>query len=328
MPDMKISKEEEAKGEQLPAYEEFAGPSSTTVTQPEVYTAQTSGPTVASPFNFPSDTHLPAYSETADFKMQERPIAIPQVAADPKAPFLDAYPDVLLKRGVTAETWSGFLKTLSGFLAATVSDKAVSHAGQMARHVGEVPKRFGKETLAHAKATGHAIADSARKGNYIGAAAHTLVGGAFVLPLATTFRAIGASMSLPFAAISAAAEDPKTPRERALAYAAAANAKWLHRRGLEALLLDTAELGPLLGISVDELLMNARAPKGPGAAAQMLALGAHLAPLEVRTPAPLDLGATTLWLVVTQKPYDGESDRENVRGKGKGKEQEGGKQDF
>ncbi|KAI1459453.1 hypothetical protein F4805DRAFT_420343 [Annulohypoxylon moriforme] len=330
---MAPTKEEEARGEALPAYSEFSESSISHPDQPQASASTsasaptpaptsantTNAPTVTSPFNFPSDSNLPAYSATAE-TIVHKPLAIPQITPDPKAPFLDAYSDVLLRHGVTPETWSGFLRTLSGFLAATVSDKAVSHAAQMARHVGQVPKRFGKETLAHAKATGHAIADSARKGNLVGAATHTILGGAVWLPVATAIRAIGATVSLPFAVLGATVEDPKTPRERAEAYALAANAKWLHRRGLEAHLLQTKELAPVLGLGVEEMVGIARGVKDGDAAAQLAALGGHVAEVEVRDgPAGLELGGLTFWLVVTQKPEDGESDRDSERGKGKGK---------
>ncbi|KAI1378569.1 hypothetical protein F4677DRAFT_371576 [Hypoxylon crocopeplum] len=307
---MAPSKDEEAKGEALPSYEDASGPSSSNAHQVE---ASTAGPTVASPFNFPPDTDLPAY--TAPGTVEQRPIAIPQIKADPTSPLLDAYSQSLLRYGVTEETWASFLRTLSGFLAATVSEKAVSHAAEIAQHIGDVPKRFGKETLAHAKATGHAISDSAKKGNYIGAATR-VIGGTIALPLGTAFRAVGAVLSLPFAAVGALTKDPKTPKERAVAYAAAANVKWLHKRGLEAHLLDTTELSQVLGLPVSELLQAAYATKDPSAAAQLAALGTHIAELEVRTPTALQLGASTFWLVVAQKGED----HEHSHGRGKGKD--------
>ncbi|KAI1209204.1 uncharacterized protein F4807DRAFT_100073 [Annulohypoxylon truncatum] len=333
---MGLSKEEEAKGEALPAYSEFASPGTSIPSQPEASTstpasasasASTSapapvhGPTLASPFNFPSDSDLPAYTTTSSTPTILKPLAIPQILPDPKAPFLEAYTPLLLRHGVTRETWSAFLHTLSGFLASTVSDQAVSHAARVARHVGQVPKRFGKETLAHAKNTGRAIADTARKGNYVGAAAQTVLVGGVWLPVATAVRAIGAAVQLPFAAVGAAAENPRTPRERADAYVRAANREWLSRRGLEARLLETPELAMELGLGggVEELLGLVREAKDNSAKARLEALGARVAELEVREPADLELGAGTFWLVVTQMSGDGESDRDSERGKGKGK---------
>lgn len=309
--DMAPSKEEEAKGEALPAYEELPGPSSVTVDHQTE--ASSHGPSIASPFNFPSDTNLPPAYE-AEETVERRPIAIPQTTPDPKSPFLNAYSPYLLGHGVTPETWAGFLQTLSGFLAATVSEKAVSHAAEIGRHIGDVPKRFGKETLAHAKETGQAISDSAKKGNYIGAAVRAILGVGVALPVATAVRAAGAAISLPFAALHAVTKDPKTPRERAVAYAAAANVKWLHKRGLQANLLDTAELSQVLGVSVDEFLQAARVSKDAGAVGQLAALGSYIAELDIRTSSPLELGVGTLWLVVTQK---GEGESYDHRGKGK-----------
>ncbi|KAI0837171.1 hypothetical protein F5Y06DRAFT_272137 [Hypoxylon sp. FL0890] len=310
---MASSKEQEAKGDALPAYEEVPSPSSANAGQAE---ASSHGPSIASPFNFPSDTHLPpAYQATET--VERRPIAIPQITPDPKSPFLNAYSQALLGHGVTPETWSGFLQTLSGFLAATVSEKAVSHAAEVGRHIGDVPKRFGKATLAHAKETGHYISDSAKKGDYIGAAMRTIIGVGVSLPVATAVRAAGAVVSLPFAALNAVTRDPKTPKERAVAYAAAANVKWLHRRGLQATLLDTAELSQVLGVGVDEFLQSTRASKDVGAAGQLAALGSYIAELDVRTLGPLELGVGTFWLVVTQKGEDEDRDHSRERGKGK-----------
>ncbi|KAI1136062.1 hypothetical protein F5Y05DRAFT_392786 [Hypoxylon sp. FL0543] len=310
---MAPSKEEEAKGDTLPAYEEVSGPSSASANQAE---ASSHGPSLASPFNFPSDTHLPPAYQASE-AVESRPIAIPQTTPDPKSPFLNAYSQSLLAHGVTPETWAGFLQTLSGFLAATVSEKAVSHAAEVGRHIGDVPKRFGKETLAHVKDTGRDISDSAKKGNYIGAAVRAILGVGVALPVATAARAVGAVVSLPFAALNAVTKDPKTPKERAVAYAAAANVKWLHKRGLQAALLDTTELSQVLGVPADEFLQTARASKDAGAAAQLAALGPYIAELDVRTPGPLELGVGTFWLVVTHKGEDEYHERSHEGGEGK-----------
>ncbi|KAI1762115.1 hypothetical protein GGR53DRAFT_502671 [Hypoxylon sp. FL1150] len=258
---------------------------------------QVSGPTVSSPFNFPSDTHLPAYVPPPPSAAERRPITIPQIQAAPTAPFLDSYSELLLRHGVTREAWAAFLSTLSGFLAATVSQKAVSHAAEMAQHVGDVPRRFGEETWAHMKRTGHHISDNAKRGNIVG-----VVAGTIALPVATAIRAVGAGVSLPFAALGAVVRNPKTPRERAVAYAESANVKWLRRRGLEAHMMDTTELSHAVGLpSASELLQTARSAREyPRADLQIAALGAHVVELEVRRPGPLELGANTLWLVVTQ----------------------------
>ncbi|KAF3057460.1 hypothetical protein GL218_06113 [Daldinia childiae] len=309
---MEQSKEKEAQGEALPAYEEISGPST-------VIETPATGPTAASPFNFPPDSDLPPYSALAANTSDQRPIAIPQIKADPTAPFLEASSPSLLRHGITQETWLGFIRTLSGFLAATVSQKAISHAGDMAQHVGDVPKRFGKETMAHIKASGQAIKDTAKSGNVVGAA-FQVVGATIGIPVATALRAAGAAIVLPFAAINAVSREPKTPKERAVAYTAAANIKWLNRRGLDACLLDTAELGQVLGLSVDELLQTPRGAKDASAEAQLATLGSYIAELNVRVPGPLELGAETFWLVVTERGENQEDKSGKDKGKGKGKE--------
>ncbi|KAL7620444.1 hypothetical protein AAE478_009439 [Parahypoxylon ruwenzoriense] len=309
---MGSKKDKEAHDEALPSYEDISGPSSFSHAGPSI-----EGPSVASPFNFPSDADSPpSYSAPSGTDTFQRPIAIPQVTADPKSPFLDAYAQLLLQHGITDRAWAGFLRTLSGFLSATVSEKTVSHAADMAQHVGEVPKRFGKATLAHAKETGRAISDSAKTGDFIGAA-WGVVGGAIALPVATSIRAVGAAVALPFAALDALGKKPRTPRERAVAYTAAANLKWLHRRGLEAQILDTTELSQILGLPVTEMLRITNAAKDASAVGQIAALGAHIAELEVHMPATIELEPSTFWLVVTQRSEGDEST--NKKGKGKNK---------
>jgi hypothetical protein len=123
----------------------------------------------------------------------------------------------------------------------------------MGRHVTNVPKRFGQGTVEHAKSVGHNIRDAAKSGNYVGAAMG-VVGGAISLPIGTAFRAVGAAVSLPGAAIGAVTQKPQTPRERAAAYAVAANEKWLGVRRLQAQLVDTAELARIAGLPVTRLL--------------------------------------------------------------------------
>ncbi|KAI1477113.1 hypothetical protein F4774DRAFT_390631 [Daldinia eschscholtzii] len=350
---MARSKEEEARGEALPSYDDVSGPStavelpatmpttapnvvelsaSVPITRPTAVelpasvpaatptavelpgTVPTTVPTTNSPFNFPPVSELPPYTISPATTNDHRPIAIPQIKPKSTSPLVEAFPPSLLRHGIPRETWLGFIRTLSGFLAATVSQKAISHAGDMAQHVGDVPKRFGKETMAHIKASGHNIKETAKSGNVVGAAAH-VVGATIGIPVATALRAVGAAVSLPFAALNAVSREPKTPKERAIAYAAAANVKWLHRCGLEAHLLDTAELGHLLGLSVNDLLRIALGAYDPNSAGQLGALGAYIAELDIRNPDMLELGAGTFWLVVTETGEGHEDTRENDRRK-------------
>jgi len=186
---------------------------------------------------------------------------------------------------------------MSAFLAAKVSEQAVAHAADIGRHVTDVPKRFGEGTADHAKHVGRNIRDSAKSGNYAGAAMG-VVGGAIGLPVGTALRAVGAAVSLPFAAIRGVTSKPQTPRERATAYAEAANQKWLGQRGLRAQLVDTPELARVAGIPVTRLLHLARASGDNSAAAQLGALREYISEVEVFTGSKLEIGANTLWLTI------------------------------
>ena len=151
-----------------------------------------------------------------------------------------------------------------------------------------------------------------------------MIGGAISLPLATAFGTVGAALRLPSSTVAAVARKPTAPRERAAAYLAVANRDWFHPRGLDAALVDTAQLGALVGKDGDKLLETARAAavksgrSGSGSGgdgggtdaveAQLTALSAeYISPgLEVlpATAATLEIGAKTLWLVVVQKEAD------------------------
>lgn len=258
-------------------------------------------PSANSPFDFPTEEAPPTFESISSSSSApghfQRPIAIPQTTPDKTGPFLNAYAQPLLQYGITPETWRAFIATISAFLAAKVSEQAVAHAADIGRHVTDVPKRFGEGTVDHAKHVGHKIRDSAKSGNYAGAAVG-VVGGAIGLPVGTAFRAVGAAVSLPFAAIRGVTSKPQTPRERATAYAEAANKKWLVQRGLRAQLVDTAELARTAGIPVTRLLDLARASGDSSAAVQLGSLKEYLSELEVFTGSKLELGANTLWLTI------------------------------
>ena len=287
----------EHAAEALPSYEEAgAGPSSSRELDSEAHVSD--GLTVTSPFNFPSTdtTALPPYSTPSIIK---RPVAIPQVNPDPTAPFLDAYAESLLGFGIPAETWRQFLKASSAFLGAKVSDKALAHAADVGREVTSVPRRFGKDTARHAKSVANNITRSAKRGDVFGSAVGVF-SGAISLPVATAVRAAGAVVSLPFAAVSAVASKPKTPRARVEAYAAVANKDWLHSRGLEVKLVETWELAEWVGVPASRLLDAAKAAKSGSATDQLNALAEYFAPLEVYDSPSLELGAKSYWLLVTR----------------------------
>lgn len=289
---MSGNKQAEATADALPSYDQ-----TTAARSGGAWTPQKQQPTIESPFNFPTDAP-PSYAQAKPF---EQPVALPQERPDAKAPFLSAYPPSLEMYGITAGTWHAFVHTINGFLTASVGDKAVSHAADMARHVGSVPKQFGQATASHARTVRHDIADKARAGNYVGAG-FGVIGGAISLPVGTALRAVGAVVSLPFAAINAAASKPKTPRERATAYVGAANKDWFHPRQLHAGILDSSEVAHLVHATPDATVSGANEKRASGTAAQMSVLGQWLAPVVVGDDAAhvsLNLTTDTLWLVVT-----------------------------
>jgi hypothetical protein len=294
--DKQADKQAEAAAEALPSYESTtAGGPGTAGLATETSRQQ---PSVEAPFNFPTDAP-PSYAHATPI---ERPVALPQTRPDAAAPFVAAYAPSLQAYGIPAGTWHAFVQTINAFLTASVGDQAVSHAADMARHVGHVPKRFGKATAHHARDVGHDIAAKARAGNYVGAGIGVLAG-AITLPVGTAFRAVGAVVSLPFAAVNAVAAKPRTPRDRATAYVGAANKDWFHPRHLHATILDTAELAQLVHApGPDALLSRAAEQRAGGPAAQLSVLGSWLAPVEMGPAAAdvsLNLAPASLWLVVT-----------------------------
>ncbi|RYP74525.1 hypothetical protein DL771_002999 [Monosporascus sp. 5C6A] len=304
--------------DRLPPYEEAsaAGPSryaesTSTSSAPlppppvEQSGALSAGPTVASPFDFPPQDAPPSYSSQ---KPIQKPIAIPQTRPEAAAPFLQAYAPSLLSRGIPADRWLSFLDTLSAFLAATVSKRAIAHAADVSRemlHVSsEAPRRLGRDVAAHAKSVGRGIADSARKGNVVGAAAG-LVAGAVTISVNAALGAAGAAVRLPGSALAATSRRPLAPRERADAYVTVAGRDWLSPRGLEARLLDTRQLGELLGVPASRLVGAARGAECGTAAGRLGALATYIGELQVLVSSEaLEIGDRTLWLVVTEKNGD------------------------
>lgn len=278
-----------------PEYEAATpGPSSP---RPRGASDHNEGPTLNDPFNFPTTSALPPYSESARII---KPVAIPQSRPDPAAPFIDAYAPTLTSRGITPETWHSFVKTMSAFLTAKVSDKAIAHAGDMARHLGSGPKSFGKGVARNAKSVSQHIKDNAKRGNVIGTAVG-VVGGAISLTVGTALSAVGTIVSLPASAIGAVARKPQTPLERAAAYAAVANKDWLNARGLYAQVLGTQQLCRVAGVpDPRQLIEAAEAGKDDSIASQLQRLSQYLAESMCEDSGKLELGMSTLWLVVNQ----------------------------
>ncbi|KAK7970172.1 hypothetical protein PG996_001393 [Apiospora saccharicola] len=279
-------------------------------------TVSDSGPTPSEPFNFPTGGVLPPSYSPPTPSGGQRPIAIPQSSPDKAAPFLQAYPPSLLSYGIPKNTWESFVKTTNAFLTAKVGNQAVQHAADMGRKISDLPKRYSKDTVAQAKQIRRDVSDQAKKGNYI-AASVGAIGGSIALPVGTALRIAGAAVMLPMTLMGSIAAKPKTPRERAAAYVAAANGKWFHGRGLDARLLDSEELAEAVGLPPGHLADLAREHRKGGAQAQMAALGGWIADVEVgaaESIVTLDWGARTLWLVV----LSGVPVTETAKGKEKG----------
>ncbi|KAK4502019.1 hypothetical protein PRZ48_007830 [Zasmidium cellare] len=311
--------------EELPSYE-HPEPSNTAAQLPPEKTPRSQGPTASAPFNFPT-ADLPSYETAVDF---QKPLAIPQSSPSPDAPFVSVYPTDLLTYGIPAESWYNFVDTLSAFVSAKVSQQALHHATDVAQSI----QNYHKQYVTNVKRTFKSMGKSAKHFNPFG-----VVGGALGLTFGTVGHAVGTVFNAPLSLI----QKPKTPRERATVYIAAANKDWFHRRGLHALLLDTAELATVLETPCQNILSAARDRQSSDAVEQLTSLrqwigevqtrvdptksndGEHstsslhpeasssrLTPVSSRQskgkasvtsewPSQLQLGAQTLWLVVTQE---------------------------
>lgn len=256
-------------------------------------------PTLESPFTFPSEADLPAYTAASAAQETQLPVAIPQTRATASSPLVQAFPPSVLGHGIPEGTWLSFLETMSAFLTAKIGDRAVSHAGDMAQRFTAHSVGVGKHVLDHAKGVGKSMGPKLKRGNIIG-----VVGGVISVPVVGAFGVVRAVVGLPGSAVGAIVKKPRTPAQRAAAYAAVANKKWLHARGLHAQLLDTSELAQCLGVSASDLL---RSSGGSPAAAQLAGLADRIAPLEVQPGnEALELSAGTLWLFVA--PFVGDEE--------------------
>ncbi|KAI0101651.1 hypothetical protein GGR51DRAFT_326056 [Nemania sp. FL0031] len=289
---------------------------------------------VHSPSGYSTYSDLPEVAGTSSsapaFSSSSSPhilLAIPQLAAQPTSPFLSAYnTGILLRRGIPPEAFTSFLNTLSAFLTATVSDRALAHAADVGRGVKDIPKKFSKDTLAHAKSVGRHIGESAKQGRFI-AAGIGAIAGTVSIPVSAALRIVDATVhQLPAAVGGGLSKKPLTPRERADAYVSVAQRDLFAPRGLVVRLCNTAELvllnaefrgeGPGEGerarATAGNLVDLAHRTSERGPEGQLLALQTEFgfAPLEV-TPGradggkPLDIGTSTLWLVVKIAPDEG-----------------------
>lgn len=313
-----IAEERTLHDEPLPSYDEapaslmeFPPEKSVLVTPAHDIPEQVSRahyPSAADPFAFPS----PDPSTHSAARTISRPLAIPQVSPSAAAPLLPAYPTALLSVGITAESWRSFVDTVSAFLSAKISQQAVHHAADIASNIGDFHKQYALRMKANAKN----ITQSAKSFNPGGVIGNTL---------GITFGSIGHVVTSGFQAVGSLRLKPQTPRERAAVYIEAANLDWFHSRGLHAALMDTIELSALCEASMPEMLSAAVACGSTSARPQLAALQEIIGEMDIQeaprsnaTPYEsaasyrkaagkrpvthqLELGATTLWLVLVQK---------------------------
>lgn len=250
-----------------------------------------------------SAANPPPYTAAAN---SSKLIAVPQISDQPTAPFLIAYPSVLIRYGITPEYWTRFVERASTCLFATASQ----HASQHATDIGNSIKGFHKDSAATAKTSLKGIGDSAKRLNPFG-----VIGGTVGLAVHATGYIVGSVFNAPLSAMQA----PQTRKQRALAYLAEANKNDFQARGLEAMLLDTEELAARLGTTVNVIVEAPRLKEEEGIASQMATLQQWLEKVTVdearaeadtvassssaqkRPRTRLQLSPGTLWLVLVRK---------------------------
>jgi hypothetical protein len=228
-------------------------------------------------------------------------IAIPQIKPLSTSPFQTGYPSSLSNHGISKATWASFLDTISAFLEATVSQQAINHAMDIATQVGKRPKKLAGNFASRTASIGQEIGNSAKAGNVFGVATG-LIKGTVSIPLNLVMSTTTAVLGLPITTAIAASKKPPTPRQRATAYLAVANEQWLVPRGLFAGIMDTNELGNLLGVAVSSLpVVEEEDEDGVKTEeTQYSALTERVEELETWGKSSTQIGAESLWLVVTQ----------------------------
>ncbi|KAI9155480.1 Short-chain dehydrogenase/reductase ABA4 [Paramyrothecium foliicola] len=255
------------------------------------------GPTVKEPFNFVT-------SDAADFTVEEcsddelddlKLIAIPQTKPLATSPFQSGYPTSLLDHGISKETWSAFVETVSGFLEATVSEQDVSRAMDIATKLTERPKKLATNVVNRTTRIGQEISDSAKRGNIVGVTAG-VIKGVVSLPVNLVVSTTSAVLGLPLAAV-APSKEPPTARQRATAYVAVANEKWLTPRGLFAGITDMKQLGDLLGKPISGLpVVEEENDDGTKTEeTQFNVLNENIEDLETSEKSSAEIGPDTLW---------------------------------
>lgn len=293
-------REEQHSDERLPTYEDNETDANGNIPKENSGNLAESG--VASQSSS-SAANPPPYTAAAN---SSKLIAVPQISDQPTAPFLTAYPSILIRYGITLEYWTRFVERTFTCLFATASQ----HASQHATDVGNSIKGFHKDSAAITKTSLRGIGDSAKRLNPFG-----VIGGTVGLAVHATGYIVGSVFNAPLSAMQA----PQTRKQRTLAYLTEVNKNEFQARGLEAMLLDTEELAVRLGTTVNVIVEAARLKEEEGIASQMATLqqwlekvtvdearaGAEMvassssAPQRPRTRLQLSPG--TLWLVLVRK---------------------------
>lgn len=294
------SREEQHGDERLPTYED--NETDVNGNLPKEKSGNLAESVVASQSSS-SAVNPPPYTAAAN---SSKLIAVPQISDQPTAPFLSAYPLILIRYGITPEYWTRFVERTSTCLFATASQ----HASQHATDVGNSIKGFHKDSAATTKTSLKGIGDSAKQLNPFG-----VIGGTVGLAVHATGYIVGSVFNAPLSAMQA----PQTRRQRALAHLAEMNKSDFQARGLEAVLLDTEELAVRLGTTVNVITEAARLREEEGVASQMASLqqwlekvatdearagdevGAPSSSAPQRSRPRLHLSPGTLWLVLVQK---------------------------
>lgn len=208
------------------------------------------------PFTFPSEGP-PPYTPSRSI---DRLCAIPQTQSSQTAPLLSAYPPALSAHGITQQSWLSFLRTISAILTATPSKRLLAHASDITT---SVPKKLGKDLLSTTTTAGKNLGHSAKHLNPFG-----VLGSVMGFTVGVTGAVVGSIFGAPGTMATAS----RTSLERAEAYLAAANGKWLHGRGLHVALLGLPDVAVRVGSTPQQILEVAMAARAGGSVRQMAAL--------------------------------------------------------
>lgn len=221
-------------------------------------------------------------------------IAVPQVYPNTSSSFVPAYPPALLSHGVTEQSWRFFLENTSNILAHKLPRRIILHGRDMAGTAATTTVDLVKGMCSNPfKGAGKYWAEEARAGR---AASATFALAYEVLCLPLPYISVWAIIPVVIGAVTIITP-PLRRCERAAAYAAAINKKWLHCRGLQAQLMTSGEVAALTGISACEMY-SARQCNNWSASEQIELAESRFEPLVLYKDCTLITSDKTLWLVI------------------------------